>query len=125
MQTTKNPRVVLVVEDEAIIRTLAAEALDEAQFETVEATSAEEAIRLLEKLSVVHLVFTDVALQGLLDGLDLAAYVKRRWPDVDVVVTSGRPLPPNRLPAGCSFIPKPYELDVVVRHAHSIVQVEY
>jgi CheY-like chemotaxis protein len=120
MENDQHHCVVVLVEDESLIRTLAAVVLEEADFEVIEAASADEAVKVLEQERDVHMVFTDVNMPGVMDGWDLAHHVRRHWPHVGLLVTSGRPRPRRPLPRGCRFISKPYDLDEVIRHAHEI-----
>ena len=73
---------VLIVDDEAMIRLFAKEFLDEANFNTVLASNADEAIAALERRSDIRAVITDVQMPGSMDGLKLAAAVRKRWPDM-------------------------------------------
>lgn len=80
---------VLVVEDEILIRLNAIVMLREAGFDTVEAASADEAIVHLETNNLIRIVFTDIDLPGSMDGLRLAAAIRDRWPPIELVLTSG------------------------------------
>jgi CheY-like chemotaxis protein len=105
---TQRP-VVLVVEDEALVRASTVDWVEEAGFEAVEAADAGEAIRILESRDDIRVVFTDINIQGSMDGLKLAHAVRDRWPPIKLVVTSGRMLPPKTdLPEGGRFFAKPY-----------------
>jgi CheY-like chemotaxis protein len=100
--------VILIVEDELLIRMHAIEMIEEA-FEVVEAASADEAIAILEARLDITVVFTDIQMPGSMDGLKLAAAVRDRWPPIKIVATSGRvKLDPGDLPAGGRFLRKPY-----------------
>ena len=70
-----NPVVILLVEDEVLVRMVAADVLEDAGFTVLESTNAEEALRLLETRSDVQVLFTDVNMPGALDGLGLAQTV--------------------------------------------------
>jgi two-component system, response regulator PdtaR len=101
--------VVLLVEDEMLVRMLAAEVLSEAGFTIIESGSAEEALTVLETRPDVGVLFTDVNMPGALDGLGLAQIVHERVPTVGILIGSGRIRPsPGELPPGGRFIPKPY-----------------
>jgi CheY-like chemotaxis protein len=101
--------VVLIVEDEFLIRMNAVEMIEEAGFEVVETASADEAIAILEGRLDITVVFTDIQMPGSMDGLKLAAAVRNRWPPILIVATSGRvKLGPGDLPEGGRFLPKPY-----------------
>ena len=70
-------------------------------FEVIEAVDADEAVSLLESVAGIEVVFTDIQMPGSMDGLLLAAVV-RRWPPVALLIASGRERPlslPTCLPA--------------------------
>jgi two-component system, response regulator PdtaR len=101
--------VVLIVEDEPLLRISGAEMIGDAGYDVVEAGSADEAIAILEARSDIHIVFTDIQMPGSMDGLKLAWFVRNRWPPIKLVVTSGRvALSEGDLPKGGLFIGKPY-----------------
>lgn len=100
---------VLVVEDEFLVRTNAAEMIADAGFDVVEAGNADEAIAILEARPEIHVVFTDIQMAGSMDGLKLAHFVRGRWPPIKIIATSGQHvLREGDLPAGGVFLPKPY-----------------
>ena len=102
--------VVLVVEDESLIRSTAMDMVEEAGFEAIAASNADEAIRILESRNDIRAVFTDVQMPGSMDGLRLARVVRNRWPPVALIVTSGRAnVQETDLPTGGRFLRKPYE----------------
>jgi CheY-like chemotaxis protein len=102
--------VVLVVEDEGLIRSSAVDMVEDAGFATLVASNADEAIRILESRNDIRAVFTDVQMPGSMDGLKLARMVRSRWPPVALIVTSGQMQPlETDLPEGGRFLPKPYE----------------
>ena len=106
-EATKRP-VVLVVED-FLIRMHAAEMIEEAGFEVVEASNADEAVAILEARLDIAVVFTDIQMPGSMDGLKLARAVRDRWPPIHIVATSGLvDVRIGDLPNGGRFLPKPY-----------------
>jgi DNA-binding NtrC family response regulator len=112
-------RVVLVVEDEALVRALAADVLEEAGFEVVEAPSADYAMVVLDRRSDVLVVFTDIEMPGRLTGLDLARFVADHYPGIRIVIASGRTQPaPEDIPASALFLPKPYAPETLVTACH-------
>ena len=70
--------VVLVVEDESLVRSTARDMVEEAGFEAIAASDADEAIRILESRNDIPAVFTDVHMPGSMDGLRLARVVRNR-----------------------------------------------
>jgi len=107
--------VVLVVEDEPLLRLFAADMIEDAGFEVIDVGSASEAIVVLETHPEVRIVFTDVDMPGGIDGIKLAACVRDRWPPIDIIITSGKPWPIGvTLPSDAVFFSKPYRQDRVI-----------
>ena len=108
--TDNTPTLILLVEDEALVRVVASDILtDEGGYRVIEAASAPEALTLLESSHDVRLVLTDVEMPDPLDGFALARIVDMRFPGIKVIVTSGRVKPgAGDLPKGVRFLPKPY-----------------
>jgi CheY-like chemotaxis protein len=101
--------VILIVEDEFLLRMDSAEMIEEAGFVVVQAANADEAIEILQARSDISVVFTDIQMPGSMDGLKLARFVRDRWPPIKVVLTSGRvAVADGDLPDGGVFLPKPY-----------------
>ncbi|RST81039.1 response regulator [Aquibium carbonis] len=110
----KDKAVVLVVEDNTIIRMGAVDLVLTAGYEALEACDADEAIRILEARSDIDLVFTDVQMPGTMDGLKLSHYIRNRWPPVKLIVASGAAiLEESSLPSGSRFFPKPYDENAI------------
>jgi len=84
--------VVLVVEDNTIVRMGAIDLVLTAGYEALEARDADEAIRFLESRDDIDLVFTDVQMPGTMDGIKLSHYIRDRWPPVKIMVASGAEL---------------------------------
>ena len=100
--------VVLIVEDEFLVRIGTSAAVEAAGFDVLEAGDADEAIAILSARNDIRLIFTDVHMPGSMDGLKLAHFVKDRWPPVKIVTTSGRArITVSDLPEGGRFLPKP------------------
>lgn len=103
------PIAVLVVEDEALVRFDIADYLAENGFEVHEAASADQALKILEAVPEIRLLFTDIDMPGSMDGLKLSAAVRERWPPVRIIVTSGNRIAATAdLPPGSLFFAKPY-----------------
>jgi CheY-like chemotaxis protein len=82
----------------------------------IEASDADEAIRILEMHHDIRVVFTDINMPGSMDGLRLAHYVRGRWPPIKLIVTSGHSLPSGEaLPVGAGYFAKPYQIEKVTR----------
>lgn len=100
---------VLVVDDEPIIRMDLADLVRDSGYIVLEAANADEAITLLEAHGAIRILVTDIEMPGSMNGLKLASAVRKRWPPVAIIVTSGRILPANaELPSATSFLGKPY-----------------
>jgi CheY-like chemotaxis protein len=110
MGLSKSKRsVVLIVEDEFLLRIDAVDIVAAAGFEVLEAGNADEAIEILEAHPDVTVVFTDIQMPGSMDGLKLAQAIRGRWPPIKIVATSGHPdVGEPDLPEGGRFLPKPY-----------------
>ena len=108
--------IVLVVEDDFLLRMDAVDIVRDAGFEAVDAANADDAIAIIEANPNIHVVFTDVQMPGTMDGLKLARFIKDRWPPIKIVATSGRlRVSENDLPEGSIFVPKPYTPAQIIR----------
>jgi len=107
-------KTILVVEDEVLIRHDISEHLRSQGFNVVEANSATEAIKVLQDSIEISVVFTDVRMPGTANGIDLARYVKKHYPEIPVLITSGH-IASGELPQDLGpLIDKPYDLALVV-----------
>jgi len=112
-------QVVLVVEDDALVRMDVADIIRQAGYAVLEAADADKAIRLLEENADISAIFTDIEMPGSMDGIRLAAAVRDRWPPVKIIATSGHlNVYDKALPDGGVFIPKPYTHDQVLTTLH-------
>ena len=109
---------VLVVEDEPIVRLALSDYLQENGFKVFEARSTREAMEILEAPErKVDLVFVDIQLPGVINGLGLATWVKSKRPEIAVVLTSGyadKARSAHDLFEGALFLDKPYDMARVV-----------
>ncbi|MCK5931015.1 MAG: response regulator [Fulvimarina manganoxydans] len=114
-RNTRESRIVLVVEDDPLLRMHAVDLVEEAGFEPVEAADATEALEILEARPDIRIVFSDIDMPRGMDGMRLAAMIRDRWPPIKVILTSGYFRRSDiRLPTESVFIPKPYvDKDVV------------
>ena len=113
------PLIVLVAEDDTLVRLLASDMLADAEYQVVEARDGEEALAILGAKNAVRALLTDVNMPNV-DGLVLAEIVRQRWPHIGVVVTSGRPLS-STLPAGARFISKPFKCQDVLQELEAVI----
>lgn len=113
--------VVLVVDDEPIIRMYASLLVEEAGYLAIEASTADEALAILEQRDYVRILFTDVDMPGSLDGLQLVELVRERWPPVVLIVTSGHvQIDPQKLPERARFFRKPYSDSEILKTLKSL-----
>jgi DNA-binding NtrC family response regulator len=106
-QAQQKRRAVLIVEDDPDIRSLTAALFEDEQLDTIECESAEAALAtLLIGGREVAMIFADVRLRGVMNGIDLAREVKMRWPLLPVILTSG--LPRERAATSVSTHAKPF-----------------
>ena len=110
METT----IVLVVESEALIRMSALHIVEDAGYTAIGAANADEAIAILDGRRGIRAVFTDIRMSGTMDGLKLARAIRRRWPPIRLLVTSGANVPADEeFPTNWRFIRKPYSAEHV------------
>ncbi len=120
---SNDPPVILLVEDELLVRMTAADELEEAGFQVLEAANADVALKVLEARSdEVVVLFTDVHMPGSMDGMELAEQVHARWPHVRLLISSGSARPhQDEIPDHGQFMPKPYHAETLVRHVYELM----
>lgn len=116
------PRVVLVVEDEMLLRMRAVDMVEDAGYTPVEAADADEAVAILESRSDIALVLTDVQMPGSMDGLKLAHAVRERWPPIKIILVSGQlKLENSDIPADSRFFGKPLAAKEMIAELRSMI----
>jgi CheY-like chemotaxis protein len=117
------PAVVLVVEDEMLLRMRAVDMVEDAGFTPVEAVDADEAVAILEARSDIALLFTDIQMPGSMDGLKLAHAVHKRWPPIKIILVSGQLKLANLdIPVDSCFFGKPLEAEAVIAQMRSMIR---
>src|SRR3954463_15148936 len=117
------PAVVLVVEDEMLLRMRAVDMVEDAGFTPLEAVDADEAVAILEARSDIALLFTDIQMPGSMDGLKLAHAVHKRWPPIKIILVSGQLTLANLdIPVDSCFFGKPLEAEVVIAQMRSMIR---
>jgi CheY-like chemotaxis protein len=114
---TPGMAVILVVEDEALIRMVIADHLRDTGYDVVETRTADEAVVLMVNGLRVDAVFSDVNLPGAMNGIGLARWLRSHQPQIPILLTSGA-IAAQDMPAelrGTELLLKPYDLDEVVR----------
>ena len=103
---------ILVVEDEALIGEMVAEALQEQGFHVFVASNGPDALRYVESGAAVDALFTDIHMPGGMDGSELASRVRSLRSEMPIVYASGRwrPNDGEGLVPRSAFLPKPYDL---------------
>jgi CheY-like chemotaxis protein len=116
------PIVVLVVEDEMMLRMRAVDMVEDAGFTPVEAVDADEAVAILESRSDIALLFTDIQMPGSMDGLKLAHAVRERWPPIKIILVSGQlKLATIDIPADSRFFGKPLEAREMIAEMQNMI----
>jgi CheY-like chemotaxis protein len=116
------PAVVLVVEDEMLLRMRAVDMVEDAGFTSVEAIDADQAIAILESRSDIALLFTDIQMPGRMDGLALAHVVHERWPPIKIILVSGQLKLANiDIPADSHFFGKPLAASEMIAEMRNMI----
>jgi CheY-like chemotaxis protein len=116
------PVVILIVEDEMIVRRSTTDILQDAGYLVLEARDGVEAIAMPELRDDLAALFTDVTMPNM-NGVALARLVRERWPHIGIVITSGA-LPPNlklELPKGARFLAKPYKPKQLLQNIQAVL----
>lgn len=115
--------VVLVVEDETIVRMDLGAALGDAGFDVIDVANADDAIAVLCSEPNISLIVTDIEMPGSIDGLRLAKLVRDRWPPVPIILVSGRCTPLSEdLPQRSRFFAKPYDVGCLIDAARAYLR---
>lgn len=80
---------ILVIEDEVLIRLAICDYLRGMEYRVVEASTAEEGLRVFRAGEPVEVLFSDIDLGTGMSGLALARWVRRNYPGVRILLTSG------------------------------------
>lgn len=122
MTSAESAPIVLIVEDEMVLRMRAVDIVEDAGFIPIEATSADEAINVLESRDDISLLFTDIQMPGSMDGLMLAHAVHARWPHIKIILVSGQiAVTDADKPADSRFFPKPLEIQQMIVELQAMI----
>jgi CheY-like chemotaxis protein len=111
---------VLLVEDEPLVRLVAADILVDANFRVIEAANADEALTVLKAGVQVDVLLSDVEMPPGMNGYELAKQVSQGWPTVEILLSSGREWPREAdLPPGAAFLAKPCPNSALVAHVQA------
>jgi two-component system, response regulator PdtaR len=106
--------VVLIVEDDWLLRDCIAAFLRAARWDVLLARSAEAALSFLAAAKPIDVVFTDIELGGTLDGWEVGARFRRALPHIPVIYASGKPPRSELAVPDSAFFPKPYDPHAIV-----------
>ena len=112
----------LLIEDDALVRMLTAEMLEEAGVQVDAVSNAEDALILLASGQLCDVLVTDVNLGAGLGGIELAESVRSRHPDISVVFVSGQGLGDAVLAPGDHFLQKPFRPQLLVKLIAELAQ---
>lgn len=122
VSSTQSLGVVLLVEDEPLVRLVVADLLSDEGFHVIEAANTEEALIVLRANLEVDVLLTDVEMPPGANGYELARQVDLAWPLIEILVTSGREWPQlNSLPPGAAFLSKPFSNTTLLSHVRAAV----
>ena len=122
LDRTVAPPVVLIVEDEMLLRMRAVDMVEDAGYTSVEAVDADEAVTILETRSDIALLFTDIQMPGSMDGLKLAHAVHERWPPIKIILVSGAlKLAKSDIPPDSRFFGKPLEAKEMIAEMQEMI----
>jgi len=114
--------IVLIVEDEMLLRMRAVDMVEDAGFTSIEAVDADQAVAILESRSDIALLFTDIQMPGSMDGLRLAHAVHERWPPIKIILVSGQlELANIDIPANSRFFGKPLEAKNMIAEMQEMI----
>jgi DNA-binding NtrC family response regulator len=112
--------VVLLVEDEPLVRLVVVDILMEANFRIIEASNAAEALTVLSAGVSVDVLLSDVEMPPGPNGYALAHEVRERWPEIEILIVSGREWPvEGDLPLGAAFLAKPVPNETILQQVKS------
>ena len=104
------PRTILVVEDEVLIRMMISDALRSRGLIVIETATAEEALVVLQSDRAIDVLLSDVHLPGTMNGLALAAWTREHRPDLKIVIATSYVEPSTEGDVDAVFH-KPYDVD--------------
>ncbi len=104
--------IVLIVDDEALVRMGAVLIVEDVGFSPLEAPNADAAMKILDSRTDIWAVFTDINMPGSMNGVKLAYAIRERWSPIHLIVTSGLFFE-GRLPENSRFLTKPYSFHEV------------
>jgi CheY-like chemotaxis protein len=115
---SEDPAVILVVEDEILIRMVIADYLRDCGYKVIEASSGDEALLLLQKQDIsIDIVFSDIEMPGETDGFALSQWVRQHRPETEVLLAGSPKKAAETAEELCEDggnLPKPYDHKVAL-----------
>ena len=116
------PPIVLVVEDEMLLRMRVVDMVEDAGYISLEAVDADEALGILKSRSDIALLFTDIQMPGSMNGLQLAHAVHAHWPPIKIILASGQlNLSSCDIPPDSRFFGKPLKADEIIAEMQNMI----
>jgi PAS domain S-box-containing protein len=115
---------VLLVEDNLEVQEIVGMLLEQLGYRVLSVQSADGALQLLASAEAVDLVFTDIVMPGELDGMALARQVKKEYPDIAVLLTTGYAKAVNTFEANFPILRKPYQLATLAGAIRDALDIE-
>jgi signal transduction histidine kinase/CheY-like chemotaxis protein len=124
VRTGDRNEIILVVEDDSLMRRLTSEALHELGYSVFDSDNAANALAIIDREPKVTLLFTDVVMPDI-NGKKLADEALRRRPGLKVLFTTGYTanavVHGGVLDAGVNFISKPFTLDQLASKVRAVL----
>jgi DNA-binding response OmpR family regulator len=117
----KKNAIVLVVEDEILLREMIAEELRDAGFDVLEAADGDVASRFLLADGRIDVLFTDIRLPGRLDGWAVAQLAREHRTALPVIYASGYTVDRSAVVPDAIFLDKPYQPSLIVATIRKLV----
>ena len=114
---------ILIVEDDNLVRMETVDVFDETGFEVIEAWSGAMALKMIEQSPEIQVVFTDIEMPGAMNAIELMHKIAERWPKLPVMMCSGPVnLAAKRLFRHIPFFSKPYDVGRASQVAHRLIR---
>lgn len=118
--TAEGKPIVLIVEDEALLRRVACEEFEDAGYDVMQAEDGPAALRMLDSEAAIDLLFTDIRLPGGLDGWSIAEHARTRRPGLPIIYATGYTPDEMRSVPYSLFFKKPYRPAEIIKAATTL-----
>lgn len=117
---------VILVEDDSTLRSLMIDIVEEIGGKAVAFKNADDALaHLLQAHEGCSLLIADHGVPGRIQGTEFIETVKRRWPSIPAILTSGYEIAPEQIPKSAIYLHKPWSLDDLVIAVASLLQPDF